>query len=340
MLAQYEAELTAGAAADTSRFSSVSDPRLAGRLVKAGQCLELLEQVWPRPRREGADGEPLPDVVDRFEIIRELGRGGFGIVYLAFDPVLRREIALKVQRPETVLSPELRRRFLREAQAAGALNHPNIVGVYEVGEASVLGWIDIEYCPGMSLAAWLAGWQTPVPPRLAAELVAQLAEAVAYAHGRGILHRDIKPSNVLLVVADERPVGVDQSAPPVHEADGGSAASAPATHAAEPCFDGGGAPCPPEASVLARKAVAFLSNARPKLTDFGLAKVLDGDAAETKSGTLIGTPGYMAPEQIESTAGTVGQATDVYGLGLVLYEMLTAKPAFTGSTRAATFKQV
>jgi serine/threonine-protein kinase len=368
LLAQYESDLTAGAPVDPTRFSSLADPRLAGRLVKAGECLELLEQVWPRPRGLTPDGEPLPEAVDRFEIIRELGRGGFGIVYLAFDPVLRREIALKVQRPETVLSPELRRRFLREAQAAGALNYPNIVAVYEVGEASVLAWIAVEYCPGMSLAQWLARWQTPVPPRLAAEMVAQLADAVAYAHSRGILHRDIKPSNVLLVAAEPSPPGKGQSegagtlrqvradAPadsgggvagddrrksPVDSPDAGAwAASTSATHASEPCFDGGGAPCPPEPGALAREATVFLSSARPKLTDFGLAKVLDGDAVETKSGTLIGTPGYMAPEQIESTAGQVGTATDVYGLGLVLYEMLTAKPAFAGTTRAETFKRV
>jgi serine/threonine-protein kinase len=379
LLAQYESELTAGAPVDPSRFSSLADPRLAGRLVKAGECLELLEQVWPRPHGLAPDGEPLPEAVDRFEIIRELGRGGFGIVYLALDPVLRREIALKLQRPETVLSPELRRRFLREAQAAGALNHPNIVAVYEVGEASVLAWIAVEHCPGMSLAQWLARWQTPVPPRLAAELAAQLADAVAYAHGRGILHRDIKPSNVLLVAEEPSPSGRGQgegarvarpeeawetakeqqdtsavqengaASSPELVRDAGAAVSrtpftghqgVPPACAMSECFDGGGAPCPPEAGVLAREAVAFLSRARPKLTDFGLAKVLDGDAVETKSGTMIGTPGYMAPEQIESAAGTVGQATDVYGLGLVLYEMLTAKPAFSGTTRAETLKRV
>jgi len=349
LLAEYEAKLTAGAPADTSRFSRLADPRLAGRLVKAGECLELLEQVWPRPRVTSPDGEPLPDAVDRFEIIRELGRGGFGIVYLAFDPVLRREIALKVQRPETVLSPELRRRFLTEAQAAGVLSHPNIVAVYEVGEASVLAWIAVEYCPGMSLSQWLARWQTPVPPRMAAEMVTQLADAVACAHGRGILHRDIKPSNVLLAEVEGgkrkaeggKAAAADRTQSPVDSLDtGGSAASTPATQRIEPCFDGGGATCPPEASVLAREALAFLSSVRPKLTDFGLAKVLDGDAVETKSGTMLGTPGYMAPEQIESTAGEIGPATDVYGLGLMLYEMLTAKPAFSSSTRAETFKRV
>jgi serine/threonine protein kinase/formylglycine-generating enzyme required for sulfatase activity len=355
LLAQYQSELTAGAPADTSRFSSLTDPRLAGRLVKAGECLELLEQVWPRPRAIAPDGEPLPQAIDRFEIIRELGRGGFGIVYLAYDPVLRREIALKMQRPETVLSPELRRRFLGEAQAAGALNHSNIVAVYEVGESSVLGWIAVEYCPGMSLSQWLARWRTPVPPRLAAEMAAQLADAVAYAHGRGVLHRDIKPSNVLLTAASDRvarpertwgaaqekqvTVGIEQNGAPSTPITGHQGVP-PQQTPPEPCFDGGGAPCPPEASALAREAVAFISNTRPKLTDFGLAKVLDGDAVETKSGTLIGTPGYMAPEQIESTTGEVGPATDVYGLGLVLYEMLTAKAAFAGTTRAETFKRV
>src|SRR5262249_23054994 len=161
-----------------------------------------------------------------------------------------------------------------------------------------------------------------------------------------ILHRDIKPSNVLLVEASAAQTSENNGAVPskgrsIHTSRRPTVATIATVRRGRgqvgrspECFDGGGAPCPPEASTLARNAIAFLSSARPKLTDFGLAKVLDGDGGETKSGMMIGTPGYMAPEQVDSTAGTLGPATDVYGLGLVLYEMLTGVPAFSGDSQA------
>jgi serine/threonine protein kinase len=119
-------------------------------------------------------------------------------VFLGFDPLLERQVAIKVPRPEALLSPELRCRFLREAQAAAALNHPNIVAVHEVGEQGPLCYIASAYCEGQTLSAWLAQRTQPVPCELAARVVAALADAVEYTHERGILHRDIKPGNVLL----------------------------------------------------------------------------------------------------------------------------------------------
>ena len=127
-----------------------------------------------------------------------LGQGGFGIVYLARDPMLGREVALKVPRPEVLITPDVRRRFLREARAAAGLDHPNIVGVHEVGEAGPVCYIASAYCAGPTLSAWLKARTEPVPPRLAAQLVASLSDAVRHAHDRGVLHRDIKPSNVIL----------------------------------------------------------------------------------------------------------------------------------------------
>ena len=145
---------------------------------------------------EGPSTAPLR--LGRFEIIGILGQGGFGIVYLARDPTLGREVALKVPRPEVLITPEVRRRFLREARAAGGLDHPNIVSVYEVGEAGPVCYIASACCVGPTLSAWLKARTEPMPPRLAALLVAALSDAVQHAHDRGVLHRDIKPSNVIL----------------------------------------------------------------------------------------------------------------------------------------------
>ena len=134
----------------------------------------------------------------RFEVRRELGRGTFGVVYQAYDPRLHREVALKVPRAEALAMPELRERFRKEAMAAAGLDHPHIVPVYEAGEEGAVCFIASAYCPGITLAAWLRRRRGPVPYRVAAGLVATLAEAVEHAHRRGVLHRDLKPSNVLL----------------------------------------------------------------------------------------------------------------------------------------------
>src|SRR5260370_11310856 len=161
------------------------DSSAAQRLARTKRCLRLLDEVWRRtgqrhqlasePANEGlAAGRDaalrlLAQQIDRFEIVRELGRGGFGIVYLADDPKLGREVALKVQRPETVLSGELRRRFLREAKTAAILSHPNIVAVYDAEVAGVQCWIASEYCRGTTLKDWLRQRALPVSPRAAVE---------------------------------------------------------------------------------------------------------------------------------------------------------------------------
>ncbi len=126
-----------------------------------------------------------------------MGRGGFGVVYLAHDDKLDRTVALKVQRPEAIISSRLRQRFLHEAKAAARLRHPHIAGVYEVGKAAMQIWISTEYCDGDSLAVWLTT-RPVVAPRSAAAFMACLADALGYSHQEGVFHRDIKPSNILL----------------------------------------------------------------------------------------------------------------------------------------------
>lgn len=248
---------------------------------------------------DGASAGSTPRRLGRFHIVRELGRGGLGVVFLADDPLLKRQVALKLPRPEALLTPELRKRFVREAQAAARLDHPNVVPIYEVGQIAPFCYLASAYCAGVTLAAWLRRQTEPVPPRLAARLVGELAAGVDYANRQGVLHRDLKPANVLLDFAN------------------GSAGTA------EP-----GAP--------STGKLPFV----PRISDFGLAKVEDMATAETRSGLIMGTPAYMAPEQARGQRHLLGPATDVYGLGAILFEMLTGRAPFGGASDADTLVQV
>jgi len=250
-------------------------------------CLERLERF----RRSELEEETVRQV-GRFEIVRELGRGGCGVVLLAIDPRVGRQVALKLPRAETSFQPAARRRFLREARAAGGLAHPNIVPVYEVGEEGPVAYIAAAYCVGPNLAQWLAE-HPRVSERQAAGLMEALASGVEHAHLRGVLHRDIKPSNILL-----EPLEREDALP-----------------------DG-------------------LDGFVPKLTDFGLAKLLDGDEGETRTGAWLGTPAYMAPEQALGRRDRISPATDVYSLGVVLYELLAGRPPLRGNSDIATLQLV
>ncbi|HEY7425552.1 MAG TPA: serine/threonine-protein kinase [Gemmataceae bacterium] len=273
-------------------------PSLQPRWGCLKNCLRQLRDVYPSPPPAAFYlGEP-SGTFGRFRIRREIGRGGFGIVLLADDPHLERPVALKVPRPEALVNADLRQRFLREARAAAALDHPNLVPVYESGEAGGVCYIASAYCPGVNLAQWLQERSEPVSPPMAASLIACLAEAVHHAHGRGILHRDLKPSNVLLV---------------------------PRTAGAEAADDSGASP----------SELGFVV----KLTDFGLAKLLEAEADQTSSGGILGTPVYMAPEQAEGWSREVGAATDVYALGVILYELLTRRLPFQGASLLLTLEQ-
>ncbi len=182
------------------------------RALKPGPG-SALTQPSPPPRPPAA---PLPwDRLGRFELRLELGRGGCGIVYLAHDAVLQRDVALKVPRAEVALTPELSERFQREAQAAASLEHPNVVAVYEAGAVGPVCYIASAYCPGVTLAQWLKDNPEPIPFADAAGLLATLAGAVEHAHRRGVLHRDLKPSNVLLQAHGLQPVGLAGTIPKI-----------------------------------------------------------------------------------------------------------------------------
>jgi tetratricopeptide (TPR) repeat protein len=195
LLAEADDALAAGAITESAQFDH-DTPEWQPRLNKDLSALRLLQRL--RPIRLSSNRR-----LGRFEIQRELGRGGFGVVFLADDPRLGRPVALKVPRAEFLADEKLRTRFHTEARAAARLDHPNIVSVYEAGDIGPVAYIASAYCPGPTLAQWLRKRIDPIPWRVCAELAATLAEAIHYAHSQGVLHRDLKPANVLLHSTDE-----------------------------------------------------------------------------------------------------------------------------------------
>ena len=214
-----------------------------------------------------------------YEIESELARGGMGVVFRARQVSLNRPVALKMILAGQLANETDVKRFYTEAEAAANLDHPGIVPIYEVGQHEGQHYFSMGFIEGQSLAQRLAGG--PLPPREAAALMARVAEAVEYAHSRGVIHRDLKPGNIL----------------------------------------------------LDRKG-------NPRVTDFGLAKKVQGDSGLTGSGQIMGTPSYMPPEQAGGKRGAVGPTADVYALGATLYCAVTGRPPFQAATPMDTVLQV
>jgi serine/threonine-protein kinase len=225
----------------------------------------------------------LPSIsqIGRYQLKAQLGEGGLGTVYEAWDPVLSRTVAVKTLQfsasvPERVA---LDRQFLNEARAVAGLNHAHIVTVYDAGLSAHGVYIAMERLQGRDLRQALASGWRPTPPQ-AAQLVRRVADALAYAHARGVVHCDIKPANIFLTRRD-----------------------------------------------------------RPTVLDFGIARVVHGAQSvaggQARSGpaqeaTIAGSPHYLAPEQLQG--GHIDQRTDVYALGVVLYELLAGRKAFEGES--------
>jgi WD40 repeat protein len=219
--------------------------------------------------------------VEQYEILRELGRGGMGVVYTAQDRKLKRLVALKMILAGGHASRKQLARFETEAKAIARLQHPNIVQLYEYGTTDDgLPYFALELVTGGSLEERLSRQRFHV--REAAQLVQTVARAVQCAHERDVIHRDLKPANILLTAAGE-----------------------------------------------------------PKITDFGLAKQLeDEQGAQTRTGAVLGTPAYMAPEQASGSFKHVGPAADVYALGAILYALLTQRPPFEADSIAELLTRV
>jgi WD40 repeat protein/tRNA A-37 threonylcarbamoyl transferase component Bud32 len=289
---------TSGADAGPETSESLVDPAEIDLLL-------LLNQAGAeyRERRKSPIERPsVPGALGRFAVLREVGSGGFSTVHEAVDRRLRRRVALKIARPECLVTPSLRRRFVREAELAARLSHPHLVPVHEVGESDGFVYIVEDYCDAGSLAEWLMAHPEPIAARTAARVVRALADGVAAAHAQGISHRDIKPANVLLVRT---------AADAILPADSGS---------------------PGGLTV--------------KLGDFGLGKLADDCnqdsplTALTRTGARLGTPAWMAPEQIDRSLGEVGPAADVHALGLLLDRMLTGASRYAGQSDADSMRRV
>jgi len=211
------------------------------------------------------------DRIGRYKVVRELGRGAMGVVYHAIDPNIGRPVAIKTIQLGEKRTPDeqqrLRERLFREARSAGILSHPGIVTIYDVEQQDDLAYIAMEYVDGPTVDQWLSE-QRAVPPEWMFSILAQTANALDYAHQKGIVHRDIKPANIMIA------------------ADGTA-----------------------------------------KITDFGIAKI---NASEqfTMTGSIVGTPHYMSPEQVQGLA--VDGRSDQFSLAVIAFEMLTGEKPYTG----------
>lgn len=204
LLAQWDEQLAKG---DHVPPASAQQSKLGRQL----ECLKLLDGLRKRNNDTSASGltivssipvcsvkYELPCRFGKFDLLKELGRGGFGVVFLARDRVLDHLVALKMPHSHVLTNDELRERFLREARVAAGLHHPHIVTVHEAGVIGPVNYIVYAFCPGITLSEWLRTQKEQTPIAMIVEWTACLAEAVAYAHQQGVMHRDLKPSNILL----------------------------------------------------------------------------------------------------------------------------------------------
>lgn len=214
----------------------------------------------------------------RYEVLGELGQGAMGIVYKAKDPLIDRVVAIKTINLGLALDEkeEYEERFYQEAKAAGRLNHPNIVTIYDVGRSGDVAYIAMEFLQGRELRD-IMNETGLLPVDQVLDIIAQVALGLAYAHEHGIVHRDVKPSNIMVI-----------------------------------------------------------RDGHAKITDFGIARMASS-AVRTQTGMVLGSPKYMSPEQVMGKA--IDQRSDIFSLGVMLYEMLTGQTPFKGENVNAIMYQ-
>ncbi len=280
-MADYQAAEQAGflGSPATPEPSGDEDGTILEQQVRPSDTVEFISGESLSPQR-GAGDRPGPLLADDYEILDEIGRGGMGTVYRAYQLSLRRHVAVKIIPTNLIRSPEEAARFYIEAEAAAKLEHPGIVQVQDVGERNGVHYYTMARVTGGSLADFV-GKEKRLTRQRAAEVMEAVSRAVQFAHDRAVIHRDIKPANIML--------------------------------------DGEG---------------------RPRLTDFGLAKLVNTDDHLTMTGQVMGTPSYMAPEQAEGDSHAISNRTDVYSLGATLYALLAGKAPFSGETLFSTLQQV
>lgn len=216
----------------------------------------------------------------RFDIIELIGEGGMALVYRAYDPQIDRSVALKILKGEHCQNEEYKNRFIREGRAAGALTHPHIVTVYDVGTIDGAPYIMMELLSGDTLGDLLLRGER-LSTEQVLECVAQLADALDYAHARNVVHRDMKPDNIIF-----------------NREDG-----------------------------------------MVKIADFGIARLVEAEVSDsTQAGMMLGTPRYMSPEQ--ATGDKVDGRSDLFAVGVIMYEMITGQKAFDAETMTTLILQI
>lgn len=294
-------------------FNSLPEvaPPLRERIVEASECMHLLDLMRTRDSIQTPHTSPdrtartafalrsLPSRCNQYLLTKKLGEGGFGTVYLAEDTPSNRQVAIKIPHLRSMQDPQSRKRFQTETRVLEQLRHPAIVSIVDSGECDELPFLVMEFCDSGNLTQLLAELDQRPSPEWCARLILDITRGLGQAHSRGILHRDIKPHNVLLKRPDDESQSPESIRPRVSEG---------------------------------------WRHLLPMLADFGLAKWNDqrGDSDRTRAGIVAGTPQYMAPEQAAGLSDRICPATDVHGVGLVLYEMLTGQQPFVGDTEAET----
>jgi serine/threonine-protein kinase len=221
-----------------------------------------------------------PWLLGRYEIVAELGKGAMGVVYRANDPMLNRRVAIKTINTEEAGHEgmaEYEARFYTEAKAAGGLNHPNIIIIYDIGKSGHLVYMAMEYIEGRELREMLADGK-PLPVPQAVDIAAQVAEGLAYAHQHQVVHRDIKPANIMIT-----------------------------------------------------------PDGRAKIADFGIARMRSSET-RTQTGVILGSPKYISPEQV--VGKRADHRSDIFSLGVILYECVTGSTPFNGEGLSALMYQI